>query len=294
MESLFLTTVRIFLWKHWKCFHHSWIKNTFMIIVPIAIAWFQIHVSSGHTNGVQRIFDPIRQVLTHQIKSSIARIPISIWFSLFLFSNLWFSLCPSCMWCIVIIAFVLNSHIQTYIPKAILCLHSFEWHSHMHRAAQEAHCLSIMMWVYVSMWSCGVGCGHVSFTFTVPVSIEWMCVSVSVSICMRHERRTKCIHCITIYIISRLLSVFRFTTYHRRHQQTRHSWMLKTGKCLPICGTPDCWTSSTCLSAFKFHYWIIIIFIIMFMTKAHIAEAQLSWCECVVADAIRNKRRVCL
>lgn len=33
-----------------------------MIIVPIAIAWFQIHVSSGHTNGIQRIFDPIREV----------------------------------------------------------------------------------------------------------------------------------------------------------------------------------------------------------------------------------------
>lgn len=70
MESLFLTTVRIFLWKHWKCFHHSWIKNTFMIIVPIAIAWFQIHVSSGHTNGVQRIFDPIREVrIYHSIDS---------------------------------------------------------------------------------------------------------------------------------------------------------------------------------------------------------------------------------
>lgn len=78
MENLFMTTLRIFLWKHWKCFHYSWIKNILMIVVPIAIVWFQIHVSSGHTNGVQRIFDPIKAVnyyyVTHNIISTLFHI----------------------------------------------------------------------------------------------------------------------------------------------------------------------------------------------------------------------------
>lgn len=47
-----------------------------MIIVPIAIAWFQIHVSSGHTNGVQRIFDPIKEVLTHSFAHSHTHTPL--------------------------------------------------------------------------------------------------------------------------------------------------------------------------------------------------------------------------
>lgn len=33
-----------------------------MIVVPIAIAWFQIHVSSSTTKGVQSNFQPINEV----------------------------------------------------------------------------------------------------------------------------------------------------------------------------------------------------------------------------------------
>lgn len=58
----FMTTVQIFLWKHWKCFQCSWIKNVFMIIVPIAIAWFQIHVSSTNVKGVQSNFRTTTEV----------------------------------------------------------------------------------------------------------------------------------------------------------------------------------------------------------------------------------------
>lgn len=87
-----MTTLRIFLWKHWKCFHYSWIKNILMIVVPIAIVWFQIHVSSGHTNGMQRIFDPIKAVnyyyviltilLAHYFAQQIASLPIHAFQSL--------------------------------------------------------------------------------------------------------------------------------------------------------------------------------------------------------------------
>lgn len=62
MENVYLTTIRIFLWKHWKCFRYSWIKNVFMIIVPILIAWFHIHVASGHSKSTQVVFDPINEV----------------------------------------------------------------------------------------------------------------------------------------------------------------------------------------------------------------------------------------
>lgn len=58
-----MTTVQIFLWKHWKCFQCSWIRNVFMIIVPIAIAWFQIHVSSATTKGAQSNFQTINEVI---------------------------------------------------------------------------------------------------------------------------------------------------------------------------------------------------------------------------------------
>lgn len=58
----FMTTVQIFLWKHWKCFQCSWIKNVFMIVVPIAIAWFQIHVSSTNIKGAQSNFRTITEV----------------------------------------------------------------------------------------------------------------------------------------------------------------------------------------------------------------------------------------
>lgn len=58
----FTTTVQIFLWKHWKCFQCSWIKNLFMIVVPIAIAWFQIHVSSTNVKGAQTNFRTITEV----------------------------------------------------------------------------------------------------------------------------------------------------------------------------------------------------------------------------------------
>lgn len=63
MENQFMTTVRIFLWKHWKCFHYSWLKNTFMIIVPILIATFQIHVTSSHANAPERHFQSISEVI---------------------------------------------------------------------------------------------------------------------------------------------------------------------------------------------------------------------------------------
>lgn len=62
MSNTFITTIQIFLCKHWKCFQHSWIKNVFMIIVPIAIAWFQIHVSSSNSKGVQTNFQTITEV----------------------------------------------------------------------------------------------------------------------------------------------------------------------------------------------------------------------------------------
>lgn len=58
----FMTTVQIFLWKHWKCFQCSWLKNVFMIVVPIAIAWFQIHVSSTNIKGAQTNFRTITEV----------------------------------------------------------------------------------------------------------------------------------------------------------------------------------------------------------------------------------------
>lgn len=64
-RNSFTTTVQIFLWKHWKCFQCSWIKNLFMIIVPIAIAWFQIHVSSTNVKGVQTNFRTITEVGHH-------------------------------------------------------------------------------------------------------------------------------------------------------------------------------------------------------------------------------------
>lgn len=60
--NTFMTTVQIFLWKHWKCFQCSWIKNVFMIVVPIAIAWFQIHVSSTNIKGAQSSFRTITEV----------------------------------------------------------------------------------------------------------------------------------------------------------------------------------------------------------------------------------------
>lgn len=62
-NNTFMTTVQIFLWKHWKCFQCSWIKNVFMIVVPIAIAWFQIHVSSATTKGSQSTFQTITEVI---------------------------------------------------------------------------------------------------------------------------------------------------------------------------------------------------------------------------------------
>lgn len=57
-----METIRIFLWKHWKCFRYSWIKNVFMIVVPILIAWFHIYVASGHSRSTQVVFDPINEV----------------------------------------------------------------------------------------------------------------------------------------------------------------------------------------------------------------------------------------
>lgn len=62
MSNVYTTTIGIFLWKHWKCFQYSWIKNIIMIIVPIAIAGFQIHVTSGTIKAPQTIFDPINEV----------------------------------------------------------------------------------------------------------------------------------------------------------------------------------------------------------------------------------------
>lgn len=56
------TVIGIFLWKHWKCFRVAWLRNLFMIVVPIMIVWFQIHVISGTGSGVSAIFDPIHQV----------------------------------------------------------------------------------------------------------------------------------------------------------------------------------------------------------------------------------------
>lgn len=69
MSNTFITTVQIFLWKHWKCFQCSWIKNVFMIVVPIAIAWFQIHVSSSTTKGVQSNFQTITEVSEFNAKT---------------------------------------------------------------------------------------------------------------------------------------------------------------------------------------------------------------------------------
>lgn len=62
MDNIFCTTIGIFLWKHWKCLRYSWIKNIFMIVVPILIAWFHIYVTSGHANSTQVVFDPINEV----------------------------------------------------------------------------------------------------------------------------------------------------------------------------------------------------------------------------------------
>lgn len=62
MSNVYTTTIGIFLWKHWKCFQTSWLKNVFMIIVPIAIAGFQIHVTSGNIRAAETKFDPINEV----------------------------------------------------------------------------------------------------------------------------------------------------------------------------------------------------------------------------------------
>lgn len=59
-----MATLRLFLWKHWMCFKYSWLKNVFMIIVPIAIALFQIKVTSTNVKGSQSIFHTIGEVMT--------------------------------------------------------------------------------------------------------------------------------------------------------------------------------------------------------------------------------------
>lgn len=95
MSNTFITTVQIFLWKHWKCFQCSWIKNVFMIVVPIAIAWFQIHVSSASTKGAQVNFQTITEVIFSAITFNA--------YLMMMFSSI-----PFCFWHLYICCFVLT------------------------------------------------------------------------------------------------------------------------------------------------------------------------------------------
>lgn len=77
----------------------------------------------------------------------------------------------------VIASFVLNSwYIQSHSTttttiRKTYFLFTFIRNAHSHCcgrhvsvcvwAAQGAHCLSIMVWAYVPLWSCGIGCSHV-------------------------------------------------------------------------------------------------------------------------------------
>lgn len=63
----FQATVKIFFWKHWKCYQCSWVKNLFMIIVPIAIAWFEIHVNSSSVKGAASNFQTLSEVNKNKI-----------------------------------------------------------------------------------------------------------------------------------------------------------------------------------------------------------------------------------
>lgn len=63
MDRTFEGTVKLFIWKHWKCFQCAWLKNLLMIIVPIAIVWFQIHVTSSSGKGAASNFQSITEVI---------------------------------------------------------------------------------------------------------------------------------------------------------------------------------------------------------------------------------------
>lgn len=75
MENLFFATLKMFLWKHWKCYRFSWITNIFLILSPILLSWLLCYAMSVTFHGDQIVYDTIDTVGHHIILQKKKKIP---------------------------------------------------------------------------------------------------------------------------------------------------------------------------------------------------------------------------